>query len=195
MGKILAAGALSRKSTKPSNDRPVDPNANVAGDLSPDAVHQLLSSRRRRDVLEYLKHVEAETTIGDLAARIAAGEHDLPMGEVASEQRKRVYISLYQSHLPKLAAEGVIDYDRDRGRVELAGEADELLAYLERSSQVRHTWSRYYLALACLSLGVVGLAWLGLSPFSAVPGMGYATLFAGALLGLSVVHRYRDRRM
>ena len=194
MGKILAAGALSRKSTKPSNDRPADVGANDAGSLSPDAVHQLLSSRRRRDVLEYLKNVEAETTIGDLAARIAAREHDLPVGEVTSEQRKRVYISLYQSHLPKLAAEGVIDYDRDRGWVELAEEADVLIAYLEGNSQARHTWSRYYLALACLSLGAVGLAWLGLSPFSTVPGMGYAGLFAGALLGLSVVHRYRDRR-
>lgn len=195
MGKLLAAGALSRKSTKPSNDRPADADVNDAGALSPDAVHQLLSSRRRRDVLQYLKNVEAVTTIGDLVVRIAAWEHDVPVEEVTAEQRKRVHISLYQSHLPKLAAEGVIDYDRDRGRIGLAEGGDELVVYLEDGDRVIHDWSQYYLALACLSLGVVGLARLGVSPFSTLSGMGYAALFSAGLLGLSVVHRYRSRRI
>ncbi|AUX10086.1 hypothetical protein AArcSl_2465 [Halalkaliarchaeum desulfuricum] len=194
MGKLLATGALSRSSTEQNDNRPTDTNANDEETLTPDAVHQLLSNRRRRDVLQYLEDIDSTTTIGDLAVQIAAWEHDVSVTEVTSEQRKRVYISLYQTHLPKLAASGVIDYDRDRGRIALNGEAEELAVYLEDGGQVVRNWSRYYLTLACLSLGVIGLAWLGVSPFSTLSGMGYAGGVAIALLGLSVMHRYRTRR-
>lgn len=190
MGKLLAAGALSRKPTEPNGDRSTDPSTNGEETITRDDVHHLLSNRRRRDVLRYLETVDSSTTVGDLAVHIAADENEIPIPEVTSEQRKRVYISLYQAHLPKLDAEGVIDYDRDRGRIELAGEADELVEYLDDGSQASDNWSSYYLALACLTLGVVGLMWLGVAPIATVPGTGFAAVVGLLLLGLSVVHRY-----
>lgn len=161
MGKLLAAGALSQPSTEQSDDRTTDANANDDKSLTQDTVHHLLSNRRRRNILRYLADVDGATTLSNLAAQIAAWEHDVPLTEVTSEQRKRVHISLFQAHLPKLDAEGIIDHDQDRGRVELAEEADELVGYLEDDEQEILKWNRFYLALAVLSLGVVGLACLG----------------------------------
>lgn len=53
----------------------------------------------------------------DIAEEIAAWENDIPVDQLRSSQRQRVYISLYQSHLPKLADYDVIEYNQARGIV------------------------------------------------------------------------------
>lgn len=50
---------------------------------------------------------------------------------VTSQQRKRTYTALRQSHLPKMDRAGVIDYDADRGSIEPTGEATRLRSYLD----------------------------------------------------------------
>lgn len=84
-------------------------------ELSLDEVCHLLQNERRRDVLQYLAVREEEVKIGDLADHIAAKEQEIPVEQVGSDQRKRVYISLYQNHLPKLEKANAIEYDSDRG--------------------------------------------------------------------------------
>jgi hypothetical protein len=51
------------------------------------------------------------TTADDLAVRIAATENDCSTNQLSAQQRKRVYISLTQTHLKRLARTGVIHYD------------------------------------------------------------------------------------
>ena len=44
-------------------------------------------------------------------------ENGTTPGSLSYDQRKRVYVSLRQTHLPKLSSAGAIDYDSDRSIV------------------------------------------------------------------------------
>lgn len=88
-------------------------------DSEQDVVFDILKNRRRRQVIRHLRDVEGAVTIGDLSEQLAAWENDVPVPEVTYKQRKRVYISLHQTHLPKLDDSGVVDYDRRSGAVAL----------------------------------------------------------------------------
>lgn len=98
--------------------------------LSKDVIFSLLSVERRRRVLMYLADNGSETTLSDLAEHIAAEENDTEISHLSSQQRKRVYVGLYQCHLPKLADADVIEYDRSRGTVERRPNAALLYPHL-----------------------------------------------------------------
>ncbi len=95
-----------------------------------DLTFEILKNKRRRLVLKRLKEVDGETTIGELAEHIAAIENDCTVQALGAQQRKRVYIGLYQCHLPKMDDADVIDFNQSRGRVELNFEAEPLYEYL-----------------------------------------------------------------
>lgn len=131
--------------------------------LSQDVVFDLLSSPRRRFVLYYLNQIDEEVTIGELADQVAAWENELAVEELSSQQRKRVYVSLYQTHVPKMDDAGIVDYDSDSGSVVLSEQAVDISAYLSREEASR-PWQRYYLGIAivggvfyaAVALGIVG---------------------------------------
>lgn len=89
-----------------------------AGDatLSLDDVFDLLSNARRRHVVELLHEHGGAMTFRELTDTVAERETGAP---VSYDERKRVYVSLRQSHLPRLADAGVVEYERDRGTVEV----------------------------------------------------------------------------
>lgn len=163
----------------------VDPKTVQPESSSPerlDRIFSLLQNHRRRLVLEYLRTHDS-TTQGDLARHIASIENGVPEDAVTSTQRKRVYISLHQTHLPKLDDADAISFDQDRGTVERAPETDELLAYLarfERSapdpgpSTADETALRRGTLLLAVALGAVFAGELGMFP-------------AGTALGLAVL--------
>ncbi|MGM0448492.1 MAG: DUF7344 domain-containing protein, partial [Methanobacteriota archaeon] len=106
----------------------------------------------------------------------------------------RVYTALHQSHLPKLAASGFIEYESDRGIVSLTEESRRLDVYLEVVSENEILWSEYYVGLAVVCGLLGGAAAIGTVPFASVSGYAYAVLFA-ALFGVSgLVHRTVTRR-
>lgn len=83
----------------------------LTGDASPahqldidDAVYVIGNERRRRvlDAFEDCEYADVDS----LARSIAATEVD---GVIDADDRKRVYISLYQTHLPRLAELGALD--------------------------------------------------------------------------------------
>ena len=91
-----------------------------AGSLSTDEIFHLLQNQRRRRVLQYLHdHDDGQgVDMRDVVEWVAAIEHDTTVQALRSEERQRVYIALYQSHLPKLADAGVIEYDQRKGWIE-----------------------------------------------------------------------------
>lgn len=92
-------------------------------DISLSTLAELLSNKRRRRVVEALRDQE-EVRLGDLAERIA----ELEEGEEPKAQaRKRVYIALHQSHLPKMDTNDVVDYDVDGKVVSRGSEYDGVL--------------------------------------------------------------------
>ncbi len=80
-------------------------------------VDDLLGDPRRRTVLSVLADRAEPTTVCDLAAAVAARERedpDPPAGATAAVRE-----DLFQEHLPKLTAPGVVVYDSMTGAVEL----------------------------------------------------------------------------
>ena len=100
-------------------------------DSAKDTIFMILRSSRRRLLLHYLEQSGGTRTRGELARYVAAAEEDVEMSQVTTTDRKRVYVSLHQTHLPTMDDVGIIDYDKDRGTVELREEnAREYYQYL-----------------------------------------------------------------
>lgn len=87
--------------------------------IAKDDLFHLLQNSRRRAVLRYfIVHSEREEfNMRTIAEEIAAWENDISVDQLHSDQRQRVYIALYQSHLPKLDEYGVIEYNQSRSIV------------------------------------------------------------------------------
>jgi len=84
--------------------------------LGLDTALELLTNERRRAVVDLLGQDEdREWTTGDLAEGVVVMTHDDidTIDEVPSDERKAAYVTLYQSHLPRLAAAGLINTDWD----------------------------------------------------------------------------------
>ena len=162
--------------------------------LSPDVVFEILSSRRRRMVLYLLRQRGDEVTVNELAEEIAALENDVPVEELTSQQQKRVYVSLYQTHLPKLDQTGIIDYDADEGIVTLTSRANEMDTYLTQSSVSTYPWKLHYAAIAALSGLLMVLWFLSVPVVSALSfvWIATATLVAFAISG--GIHYWQHRQ-
>ncbi|MFC6989124.1 hypothetical protein ACFQJD_11155 [Haloplanus sp. GCM10025708] len=154
----------------------------------------MLSNQRRRYVLKYLKSDPGPVRIRDLSQQIAAWENDVDASELNYKQRKRVYTSLHQTHLPKLDDAGVVDYDQDRGTIELAERAAELDIYLEVVSEHDIPWCDYYLGLSLLVLVVLSAAWFDLYPFSLVPDLLLAGVITAVFALSAGAHSYYTHR-
>ncbi len=125
-----------------------------------DVVFGILKNERRRLVLEYLADHESQTSLSDLAEHIASIENDKPAAELGSQERKRVYVGLYQCHLPRMHDSGAIDFDKNRGTVASGANIDQFYEYLARAEPDPTPWSRYYLGHAGVSVALVGGAML-----------------------------------
>ena len=163
--------------------------------LSKDVIFELLKNRRRREVLQYLLDREETVTLGELAEQIAAWENDTTVNALSSDQRKRVYVALYQTHLPKMDDAGIIDYDQDRGLIALSDNADLLMMYLDTDSHKQDRWDRWYAALSVVGSLLIVAGALGVPPLASVSIAGLATAVVVAFLALSTVHVVSNHRV
>lgn len=113
------------------------PSVEVAADshLEMDQVFGILKNKRRRYVLKYLSMVGGETTLSDLAEQIAAWECEKDIAQITSQERKRVYVGLYQCHLPKMADVAAIEYNKQRGNIETGEHFSIFTHYLPPDEQ------------------------------------------------------------
>ena len=104
--------------------------------LSLSEVFDVLQNARRRHVLKHLRGTEV-AEFDDLVDYVAACDAGVEPGGADSGTRKAAYTSLYQSHLPKLADLGVVEYDHDAGRIGRGPCFEDVLACLETIERVR----------------------------------------------------------
>lgn len=161
--------------------------------LSKDVIFEVLKNRRRRDVLQYLQEEGGTATLSELAEQIAAWENDIEVQALNSTQRKRVYVALYQTHLPKMDDAGIVDYDRDRGDVTLSGNADLLRMYLSDNFGTTDQWYHRYVALSVFGGLLLFLTQIG-GLVSAISGATLTIGLVGLFLALSLVHTHDRRR-
>lgn len=169
-------GSLSSSEDRPTHDEPgqdepttsrgsqttateTDPPSDAPGggdgsetshgyELPLDQTFEILKNSRRRETLRYLKSNGGETTLSEVAEHIAALENDTTVRAITSAQRKRVYVGLYQCHLPKMDDTDVVEFDQNRGTIELGPNAAQLDPYLEDSED--RPWHRLYASIAVL---------------------------------------------
>ncbi|MUV86264.1 hypothetical protein GJ631_06675 [Natronomonas sp. CBA1123] len=163
--------------------------SNDSSTLSQDAAFDLLSNARRRLALKYLLEQDTPVGIDELAAHVAAVENDTEIEQLDEKQRKRTYVSLYQTHIPKLAKAGVVEYDPDERTVALNGKLPTITSYLS-SGDPSDEWPRYFLGVSIGGLVVHVLSVLLAPQFSAAVGMVIILLFTV----LSLVYYRSSRR-
>ncbi len=156
-------------------------------------IFDLLSNQRRRYAIHYCKREDEPVTLGDLAEHVAAWELDKEIEEITSAERKRVYTSLQQTHLPTLERADVIEFD-DR-TIELTDEAAQLDVYLDIVPGDSVPWGVYYLGLTAVGSVVMGGLWLELIPTETISELGWATLVFALFAVSAVVHVGQNRRM
>jgi hypothetical protein len=171
----------------------------AAAEIGESDIHDVLRNDRRRMVIEALGSAEDPVTARELSEVIAAREtgSDPPPRDV----RQSVYVSLQQTHLPKLDDLGVVEYDDASKEVWPGDNAADVGVYMEVVPKYGLSFGEYYGALAMLGallvaaseLGVPGVAALDAATWSV---LAFGTIFASALYQTvrhrsSLVHRLR----
>jgi hypothetical protein len=156
--------------------------------LTKDDVFEVLYNRRRREVLSYMREHDGTTSVSDLAEYIAAKENDTTVQQLSSYDRKRVYVGLYQNHLPMMDDVGVVEYDKNRGTVEFRDCATELEPYLDDTvdsniSHVKVLGASFLAVLVLLSVLNVGF-------FGASSDLLWTILGVAGLLILTIYDEY-----
>lgn len=107
---------------------PTSPNTET---LSEDRVFEALSRQRRRFALHCLQKYEDPMALADMADEIAVWENDTDIVDISAEEVKRVYISLYHTHIPKLADAGIVEYSQEQDMVALSENAEQLSSHVD----------------------------------------------------------------
>jgi hypothetical protein len=161
--------------------------------LTQDVVFDLLSNPRRRYVLFHLSQVDEPIQLRDLADEVSSWENEVPVNKLTNQQRKRVYVSLYQTHIHSHQDAGVDDYDSDSGYVRLAERSDELGSYISGDDD-QLPWQLYYIALAAVSAGLYFLVAFEVAPFAAPSTFAVGVAIIGAFAVLALAHYISYRR-
>jgi hypothetical protein len=135
------------------------------GRLDESEVYDILRNDRRRFVIDHLRENDGRVTVGSLADCLASEES----GESPPPKnvRQSVYVSLHQTHLPRLDEADVVAYDPVSKEVELLESAAAVTVYMEVVEEHGLSTNELYVALSALGLLSV------LASLLAVPGFGW----------------------
>ncbi|WP_277555481.1 DUF7344 domain-containing protein [Halobaculum limi] len=174
-------------------DGPFSPDDDGPGELDRTEVFELLGNDRRRYTLHHLMRAKS-AEISELAEHVAAWENNIDLKEVDSSQRRRAYVALHQTHLPRLDDAGVLSYESTRDEIELTEIGENLQVYMDVVQGNDIPWSEFYLGLSAFAAALITVAWLDIYPFSIGGDAAYAALIVGMFTLTSVVHLARSRR-
>ncbi|GAA0534913.1 hypothetical protein GCM10008994_07310 [Halorubrum ejinorense] len=147
--------------TPPPTDKMTETRENG---LSQDELFSLLSNPRRRFILQYLNRNREGIRLQALATEVAAWENETDPDDLTDKQEKRLYVSLHQTHIPKLEEAGIVEYDGDSGEIRLTDRGTDVNRYLDADApggEEPRQWGRYYLLIALFGVVVFGLVTLG----------------------------------
>ncbi|MFC7227436.1 hypothetical protein N0B31_08480 [Salinirubellus salinus] len=148
----------------------MDPPRRRETELDAAEIHDVLRNDRRRLSLDCLREAEGGVmSVRDLSEAVATLETD--EDPPPRNKRQSVYVSLHQTHLPKLDDLGIVVYDSDAKEVRLQNKMREVEVYMDVVPKYGLSWGEYYFALGLLGmlttlavlLGVPGVAALGIT--------------------------------
>ncbi|GAB6102893.1 hypothetical protein JCM16138_21160 [Thermococcus atlanticus] len=103
----------------------------------------ILGNDRRILVIEYLQKREGKADLRDVVEYIAEKE-----GNTERKHRKSIYVSLMQTHIPKMEREGVISYEH--GMIKLIKVPLDVNLYMEVVSKNDISWSTFYIGTSLI---------------------------------------------
>ncbi|MDK2913725.1 MAG: hypothetical protein PWQ79_640 [Thermococcaceae archaeon] len=139
------------------------------------ATTTILGNDRRMFLIEYLKERNGKSELRDVVEYIVERE-----GDPSRKHRKSVYVSLVQTHIPKLEREGIVKFER--GVVTLLEVPDDVTVYMEVVKHHDIRWSTFYILTSLMFL-VVGF----------YIKSGVLLITAGIYLLVGIVHHTRVR--
>ena len=174
--------------------------AEFTDDLEAVEIHEVLSNERRQMTLQLLREDGDGMSARELSERIA----ELETGESPPPRniRQSAYVSLHQTHLPKLDELGIIDYDQTAKTVHLNERAEQVSVYMETVPRYGISWSEYYLGVSLIGMLLILAAQTGVPVIEGVPPALLAVLVFGLIAlsatyqtiqqGSSLLHRLRE---
>lgn len=157
--------------------------------LTRDTAYEVLSNPRRRAILYLLRTAGCPVDVTSLSATVAGWEQEIPPSDLTSQQRKRVYVSMYQTHIPKLESVGLVAHEGETVRAtDRIYEIDSFLT----NDDSQFPW--YYLTSG---VSVFALVLLGITAL--FPTLSMSVAYAGVVvlvgsIGLSALGQFLERR-
>ena len=153
----------------------------------------VFSNARRRRTVQFLKRRGGACDLAPLVEQVAAWENDADPEDVTRTQRRRVYISLYQTHLPMLEDHGIVDWNPDDHEIELLPSEELFEPYLDRRLDGDRPWHRIYAGVTTIGVVAVALSWLSIAPLSTAVAPAVALGLCLVVLGVAVAQNVSRR--
>lgn len=153
--------------------------------LSYDEIFGICGNGRRRLALEYLEAQGGSAPLSSLAENVAMEETETPVDRLDRSERKSVYNSLYQTHVPQLEEAGVVDYDADESVVALGERFDEVEPYIGGDDRTAEPQSAHYMGLSLVSGALLALDSFD---FVAVPNTSWPAIMVALFTLLTLVY-------
>ena len=150
----------------------------------------ILKNDRRRCILEILKE-EGKLSVRSLSEEIARIEAGVE--EPNSGVRKSVYVSLLQTHIPKMESLKIINYDREKDSIELLPSAQNFDIYIETVNKGDIPWNQFYLGISTIAIFGSIIIYLGLMNWITSPQwmlLISVVFFASSMVHFYLVHRH-----
>ncbi len=164
----------------------------AAAELTQAELFDVFSNARRRWAVRHLEDCGGACDLDELVERVAVRENDVGPDELTRPQRRRVYISLYQTHLPMLEDHGIVDWDPDDRRVELRECGGAFDPYLDRGEPFGR-WHVLYVALAAVGVLAFVVTTIPVGPLPTMAAPFVALALAAGMFVLAVAHHLSER--
>ncbi|GAB3664545.1 DUF7344 domain-containing protein [Halopiger thermotolerans] len=161
-------------------------------ELTQAELFDVFSNARRRRTVQYLKRQGGTCDLAPLVEQVAAWENDTDPDDVTRTQRRRVYISLYQTHLPMLEDHGIVDWDPDGHEIELLPDEEVFEPYLDRHHGTSRAWHRWYAAATVVGVVAFAVTALSFGP-AATAAPAVALALCAVVLALSIAQHVSRR--
>ncbi len=157
-------------------------------ELSRAELFDVFSNARRRMAVRFLTERDGTCDLTPLVEYVAAQENGVDNDEVTRAQRRRVYISLYQTHLPMLNDHDIIEWEPEAHRIELLSDERRFEPYLDTDPNGGRTWYRAYSVLTLAGLAGLATVFLAAGSTATLAPL-LAIVLAGLFLTVATVQR------
>ena len=101
-------------------------------ELSTSTALSLISHSYRRALLKCLSQHDSALSLADAAEAVVEKNTNRTLQDIPADEVKNVYLSLYHSHVPKLADRDVVQYGQERDLVTLTNRGEELVEAMDK---------------------------------------------------------------